>query len=254
MNKILDENYLDLIIDNTLLGEQVQESDITRLNNMYSILHVLREDPTPCELGQLYEYYSFPSLYTPMAQAGIDDAGVSSVQNNPYLALYGQGILVGVIDTGIDYRHPAFLDKDGSTRIVSIWDQSIQDGTPPAGFQYGTEYGRDMINRALRAENPLDIVPTADTNGHGTAIASIIAGSLNEDNGGQRHRYTGGTGSGKTEKAKKESAPNIFCAGGCGVLPGNRYYAGIEISGGGIPKSQAPCCHLFRTRKQSGEP
>ncbi len=43
-----------------------------------------------------------------MAQAGIDDAGVSSVQNNPYLALYGQGILVGVIDTGIDYRHPAF--------------------------------------------------------------------------------------------------------------------------------------------------
>ena len=42
MNKILDENYLDLIIDNTLLGEQVQESDITRLNNMYSILHVLR--------------------------------------------------------------------------------------------------------------------------------------------------------------------------------------------------------------------
>ena len=183
MNKILDENYLDLIIDNTLLGEQVQESDITRLNNMYSILHVLREDPTPCELGQLYEYYSFPSLYTPMAQAGIDDAGVSSVQNNPYLALYGQGILGGVIDTGIDYRHPAFLDKDGNTRIVSIWDQSIQDGTPPAGFQYGTEYGRDMINRALRAENPLDIVPTADTNGHGTAIASIIAGSLNEDNG-----------------------------------------------------------------------
>ena len=120
MNKILDENYLDLIIDNTLLGEQVQESDITRLNTMYSILHVLREDPTPCELGQLYEYYSFPSLYTPMAQAGIDDAGVSSVQNNPYLALYGQGILVGVIDTGIDYRHPAFLDKDGNTRIVSI--------------------------------------------------------------------------------------------------------------------------------------
>ena len=136
MNKILDENYLDLIIDNTLLGEQVQESDITRLNNMYSILHVLREDPTPCELGQLYEYYSFPSLYTPMAQAGIDDAGVSSVQNNPYLALYGQGILVGVIDTGIDYRHPAFLDKDGNTRIVSIWDHTGRNASGRISIRY----------------------------------------------------------------------------------------------------------------------
>ena len=116
-----------------------------------------------------------------MAQSGTDAAGVNSVQNNPYLALYGQGILVGVIDTGIDYRHPAFLDKNGDTRIVSIWDQSIQNGTPPAGFQYGTEYGREIINRALQAENPLDVVPTTDTNGHGTAIASIIAGSLNED-------------------------------------------------------------------------
>ena len=50
---------------------------------MYSILHVLREDPRLVSLVSFYEYYSFPSLYTPMAQAGIDDAGVSSVQNNP---------------------------------------------------------------------------------------------------------------------------------------------------------------------------
>lgn len=183
MNKIVDENYLDLIIDNSLLRDQINENNTTRLNDMYSILHILLEDPEPCELGELYEYYSFPSLYTPMAQSGTDAAGVNSVQNNPYLALYGQGILVGVIDTGIDYRHPAFLDKNGDTRIVSIWDQSIQNGTPPAGFQYGTEYGREIINRALQAENPLDVVPTTDTNGHGTAIASIIAGSLNEDNG-----------------------------------------------------------------------
>ncbi len=85
-------------------------------------------------------------------------------------------MIVAVIDTGIDYRHQAFLYNDGTTRILSIWDQTIQEGTPPEGFTYGTEYTREYINVALKSENPLSIVPSVDTNGHGTAIASIIAG------------------------------------------------------------------------------
>lgn len=106
-----------------------------------------------------------------------EESGIGNIQNNPYLSLYGSGVLVGVIDTGIDYRHPAFLSSDGTSRIHSIWDQSDQTGPPPENFTYGTEYMNDAINLALRSDNPLERVPCQDTNGHGTAITSIIAGN-----------------------------------------------------------------------------
>ena len=115
-----------------------------------------------------------------MSQTSLEASGIISVQNNPYLALYGNGILVGVVDTGIDYQHPAFLYRDGISRILSIWDQTIQTGPVPSGFKYGTEYSRDLINLAIKNSNPLSIVPSVDDNGHGTAIASIMAGSRND--------------------------------------------------------------------------
>src|SRR5690606_3544901 len=85
-----------------------------------------------------------------------------------------------IIDTGIDYTHEAFLHADGTSRILSIWDQTIQDGTPPEGFSYGTNYTREQINNALQLDNPLSIVPTMDENGHGTFLAGIAAGNINE--------------------------------------------------------------------------
>lgn len=183
MNKIVDENYLDLIIDNALLHNYIAEDNITELNDRYSILHILSGEPSPCDLGELYQYHSIPSLYTPMSQYGTEDTGIMSIQTNPHLALYGQDVLVGIIDTGIDYCHPAFMDENGCSRIVRIWDQSIQDGPPPSGFSYGTEYSKKRIEQALMDENPLEVVPSTDNNGHGTAVASIIAGSQREDNG-----------------------------------------------------------------------
>ena len=96
----------------------------------------------------------------------------------PPLSLQGKGVIIGFIDTGIRYQSEAFLDEAGNSRIISIWDQTIQDGTPPAGFDYGTEYTREDINQALQADNPLDIVPSTDENGHGTAMASAAAGSV----------------------------------------------------------------------------
>ena len=79
--------------------------------------------------------------------------------------------MIGFIDTGIDYRNPVFQYSDGTTRIYRIWDQTIRDGTKPEGIAYGSEYKTEQINAALRAENPLETVPSMDTNGHGTFVA-----------------------------------------------------------------------------------
>ena len=78
---------------------------------------------------------------------------------------------------GIDYQNPVFRNVDGSSRITAIWDQTERSGTPPEGFLYGSEYRNGVINQALETQRPEAIVPSKDTNGHGTFLASIAAGS-----------------------------------------------------------------------------
>ncbi len=175
MEKILDENYYDLMIDNVLLPNYDTGNNITNINERHSLLHVLANQVNICDLGT-NPYHRFPSIFTLTASINSQVSGVQQIQRNPSLALYGTGVIVGIIDTGIDYQHPAFRHNDGSTRIVSMWDQTVQTGTPPETFSYGSEYSRELINLALISAEPLTVVPSEDTNGHGTAIASIIAG------------------------------------------------------------------------------
>ncbi len=181
MEKIIDENYYDFIVDNTLLTPGNTDY-VTFLNTRHSILHVSSENTNMCDLGR-HPYHRFPTLYTLNSQLSLGSSDIPRIQQNPALALYGLGIIVAVVDTGIDYQHPAFRHKDGTSRIHSIWDQSIQGNNPPEGFNLGTEYSNESINLALKTQDPLSLVPSVDTDGHGTAIASIIAGSSNSDNG-----------------------------------------------------------------------
>ncbi len=176
MEKILDNNYYDLIISNLLVPSFGVSDDVTLLNDRFSLLHVAKKNMQPCDLGQ-NPYHVFPTLYTIASDVTPPAPGMVSVSPKNDHALFGQGVIIGIVDTGIDYRHPAFLNKDKTTRILSIWDQTIQEGTPPNGFTYGTEYTKASINDALHYENPLSSVPTTDTVGHGTAVASIAAGS-----------------------------------------------------------------------------
>lgn len=83
----------------------------------------------------------------------------------------GSDVIVGIVDTGIDYTHPDFKNPDGSTRILSIWDQTIL-GTPPEGYEYGAECDVDSINAGTCKE-----VDTGDSFSHGTHVAGITAGS-----------------------------------------------------------------------------
>ena len=89
--------------------------------------------------------------------------------------LNGGGVIVGIIDSGIDYTHPAFINADSGTRIISIWDQTAE-GDPPEGFTSGAEITADQINAALRADDPLSVLRQNDFVGHGTAVAGIAAG------------------------------------------------------------------------------
>ncbi|MGO5053508.1 S8 family peptidase [Lachnospiraceae bacterium LCP25S3_G4] len=157
------------------------EDIITPINEKHSLIHIKNTETKVCDLG-VHPYTIFPSIYTLNATINLEKTEIEKIQRNPNLALFGQGVLVGIIDTGIDYRHPAFLNSDGTSRILSIWDQTIQDGKPPEGFSFGTEYTKEQINKALKSDNPLSIVPSIDEIGHGTAIASVAAGSKDLDN------------------------------------------------------------------------
>lgn len=181
MQKILDENYYDFIIDNFLAPAYNTGDNITLLNDTHSLLHISKSVMGVCDLG-LTPYYAFPSVYTLTSYASEDDSSDQITRPDVNYNLLGQCTLVGIIDTGIDYQHPAFLNEDGSTRIYSIWDQTDQSSTPPEGFSFGSEYSRQQINAALLSNDALFLVPTSDTDGHGTAIASIISGSIHSDN------------------------------------------------------------------------
>ena len=140
----------------------------------------------PAGIGS-FSYYEIPKCYGLMQQEeaengqifdslALSDAGILQLQQEP-LSLTGQGVIMGFIDTGIRYTQDVFRNGAGGSRILSIWDQTIS-GQPPEGFLYGTEYVREQIEEALLSETPRDIVPSWDTDGHGTAIASVAAGSM----------------------------------------------------------------------------
>lgn len=102
---------------------------------------------------------------------------INSVQTETF-NLFGEGVIVAIIDSGIDYSHADFRNEDGTTRIVALWDQTIP-GNPPPGFDMGTLYTSEQINQALQTPMPqrMDIVPSTDSSGHGTHVAGIAAGN-----------------------------------------------------------------------------
>ena len=105
---------------------------------------------------------------------------ITQVQRNEpgNLRLTGRGVLIGIVDSGVDYRHPAFLTADGKSRILRLWDQSIP-GNPPEGYATGTEYTNEEINEALSlsVQEGRRLVPSEDGSGHGTAVLGVAAGS-----------------------------------------------------------------------------
>lgn len=109
---------------------------------------------------------------------------------NTWAGTAGQGVIIGVIDTGIDFRHEDFLTPDGSTRLLGLWDQT-RPGNPPAGYSYGFFCSRDAIQQALLVVVNSPHCPQADTNGHGSHTAGSAAGDGSSAGPGNSFRYAG---------------------------------------------------------------
>ena len=127
------------------------------------------------------EYIEKPRrLYFETAQGKRASCITGVTIRQPYLT--GRGVLIGIIDSGIDYTSAEFQNRDG-TRIRYLWDQTRKSGSeeekPPAGFAKGVEYSQEQINEALQSRNPQEVVPSFDRSGHGTAVTAIAAAGGN---------------------------------------------------------------------------
>ena len=179
---ILSEDYRDFIGNHvrtpffeSIMREGQCEQDA---GFDYKCFYLPAELAGPVTLSR-FSYNSIPKCFTPTSMETLNQAGILPVQNYPTLQLKGEGVLIGFLDSGIDYTNQVFRNIDGSTRIAAIWDQTVQSGSPPEGFAYGTEFTEKQINEALNEENPLAVVPSSDDTGHGTYTASLAAGSGN---------------------------------------------------------------------------
>ena len=170
---------------------QVREiaESVVELSNEFAIVTV-REDRLEALAGiEAVEYIEKPKRLFFQVENGRRASCMTSVQIRPP-KLYGTGVLVAIIDSGIDYANLDFRNADGTTRIYALWDQTIP-GNPPEGYVQGTEYTQEKINEALQQENRTErmkIVPSEDRSGHGTAVAGIAAGN---GRGSKGARYQG---------------------------------------------------------------
>lgn len=155
---------------------------VTELVNEYAVITIRESQVDLLAALPRVEYIEKPKRLYFQIMDGKRVSCIDAVQGTRF-ALSGQGVLVAVIDSGIDYTLPDFRNADGTTRIRALWDQSLaqRDGErPPDGYASGVEYDASKINEALREQTPAGrfrIVASRDRSGHGTAVAGIAAGT-----------------------------------------------------------------------------
>ena len=120
------------------------------------------------------EYVEKPFILETQDTQSLSSTGITEFKERTKLT--GKGTLLGLIDSGIDYNIPIFKDKDGNSKILYYWDQSI-DGNPPNGFKEGTLYTNEDINKAINGEIQ---IPISSTSTHGTHTAGIACSVANE--------------------------------------------------------------------------
>lgn len=179
LEQIYSEEWADLLItyngDMTVF-DNFPGATIHIINYLQAVVHVPVNQITETIILE-QGYGAMPPIFGIVSEASIEASGVRRLQNIPAFNLRGQGVLIGIIDSGIDYTNPIFRYADNTTRIVSIWDQTIITASPPEHFFYGAEFSREEINIALQSPNPLEIVPSVDLVGHGTMLAGVAGGN-----------------------------------------------------------------------------
>jgi subtilisin family serine protease len=184
-SRIVSQDYADLIINyrnNPLILEQIPNAVVHIMNEVYAVLYIPVSQLSGRNMGT-FGFSTTPNILGLASEVALEVSGVDELRNIPNFNLRGAGVLIGVIDTGINYTLPVFKNEDGTSKIITIWDQTIQSENYPQEYNFGTEYRTEQINQALQAENPFDIVPSTDENGHGTMLAAVAAGTeMEQDN------------------------------------------------------------------------
>ncbi len=132
------------------------------------------------------EYIEAPKALFFADTAGNSVSCINTVQSDFY-GLSGKGVLMAIIDSGIDFTLSDFQNADGTTRIAAVWDQTVDaydvgdyNFVPPLGYNRGVLYSQEIIDAALRqleSNGTQNIVRSADISTHGTAVAGIAAGN-----------------------------------------------------------------------------
>ena len=143
-----DDKEWELIVKYSGTLNELREIGIqvVELSNEFAILTVPESLVERLADFPQIEYVEKPKRLFFQAANGRRVSCVPPVQNPPF-SLFGSGVLVAIIDSGIDYTNPDFRNDDGTTRIRNLWDQTIM-GNPPEGYLIGTEFTREQIDEA----------------------------------------------------------------------------------------------------------
>lgn len=200
------ERTWNLIVryNGNLLALEDEFIQITPLYGQYAIITAPESRIQELADRPEIEYIEKPKRLFFSVNQGKAASCVSGVQT-PRFHLLGQGTIVAVIDSGVDYRHPDFRNSDGTTRILNYWDQTVT-GQPPQGYRIGTEFTAEDLNQLLGTEDEVSegygvenrehggseapgpehrpagasgtgLRPSADFSGHGTQVLGIAAGN-----------------------------------------------------------------------------
>lgn len=153
-------------------------------------IYTLENNPFP-SIVYISRYYLYDLLsdikpYTAGSEglSPVITSNIDKINSFKPMELKGKGVIVGIIGTGIDYLNDAFIDDNGNSRIVSIWDQTYNSDSE-SNVPFGKEFSHDEINNAIKSakdgKNPYEIVNSRDESGISTAMASIIGAKENED-------------------------------------------------------------------------
>lgn len=170
------------------LGDFIGQYDrVTPLLGGYAVAEVTENQLNALAREPRVEFIEKPKALSFAVYEGKLVSCIPPVQRAPF-SLTGQGILVGIIDSGIDIYHPDFRKEDGTTRIAGLWDQTLTPDantgqTPPEGYNTGVYFSREDLDAILALEEK---APTVDVSGHGTHVAGIAAGNGRASRGENR--------------------------------------------------------------------
>lgn len=173
-------------IDN--IKEEFPSVVITKLLGNYAVLIIEETLVNRVAMRDEIIYMEKPKHFNYGVYQASQASCITPVRSAPY-NLSGRGVLVGIIDSGIYFAHPDFIE-DGKSRIEYLWDQTIPAGNSDAlNVPFGSLYDKDTITAAINAETYAErqeICPSVDISGHGTHIAGIAVGNGNASNGTYR--------------------------------------------------------------------